>query len=202
MRSALCRALGAVRGRCPLPASCCRCATTSATGKAPPSACCATSACRCWCPTTITRRRRVGRPDPAQGASGLFPRPPQCARELPDLHRDSLVRKLAIKPDSPYYDWLERELAHRFDVACCATQEQFRRERGRSPAPARSRRPASGTRRTTATPRRPQPLCARLEQRRQDRRARSQGRTLEARSASWAAASAGSSTEQNALKAA
>ena len=48
--------------------------------------------------------------------------------ELPDLHRDSLVRKLAIKPDSPFYDWLERELAHRFDVACCATQEQFRRE--------------------------------------------------------------------------
>ncbi len=48
--------------------------------------------------------------------------------DLPDLHRDSLVRKLAIKPDSPFYDWLERELAHRFDVACCATQEQFRRE--------------------------------------------------------------------------
>jgi uncharacterized protein YPO0396 len=48
--------------------------------------------------------------------------------ELPDLHRDSLARKLAIKPDSPHYDWLERELAHRFDVACCATQEQFRRE--------------------------------------------------------------------------
>jgi uncharacterized protein YPO0396 len=48
--------------------------------------------------------------------------------QLPELHRDSLVRKLAIKPDSPYYPWLERELAHRFDVACCATQEQFRRE--------------------------------------------------------------------------
>ena len=48
--------------------------------------------------------------------------------ELPSLHRDSLTRKLAIKPDSPFYDWLERELAHRFDVACCATQEQFRRE--------------------------------------------------------------------------
>lgn len=48
--------------------------------------------------------------------------------ELPSLHRDSLVRKLAIKPDSPFYDWLERELAHRFNVACCATQEQFRRE--------------------------------------------------------------------------
>ncbi|HZV66419.1 MAG TPA: ATP-binding protein [Telluria sp.] len=46
----------------------------------------------------------------------------------PELHRDSLVRKLAIKPDSAHVDWLERELAHRFDVACCATQEQFRRE--------------------------------------------------------------------------
>ncbi len=48
--------------------------------------------------------------------------------ELPQLHRDTLVRKLAIKRDSPFYDWLERELAYRFDVACCATQEQFRRE--------------------------------------------------------------------------
>ncbi|MBV8045709.1 MAG: hypothetical protein JO171_01035 [Paludibacterium sp.] len=50
------------------------------------------------------------------------------ALDLPPPHRDSLVRKLAIKPDSPYYDWLERELAHRFDVACCVSQEQFRRE--------------------------------------------------------------------------
>ncbi|CAM5778675.1 ATP-binding protein [Castellaniella caeni] len=50
------------------------------------------------------------------------------AAPLPVLHPDSLVRKLAIKPDSPYYDWLERELAHRFDVACCANQDQFRRE--------------------------------------------------------------------------
>lgn len=48
--------------------------------------------------------------------------------EPPQLHRDSLARKLSIKPDSPFYDWLERELAHRFDVACCATQEQFYRE--------------------------------------------------------------------------
>lgn len=53
---------------------------------------------------------------------------PKKSMELPDLHRDSLVRKLSIKPDSPFYDWLERELAGRFDVACCATQEQFRRE--------------------------------------------------------------------------
>lgn len=47
---------------------------------------------------------------------------------LPELHHDSLVRKLLIKPDSPYYDWVERELAHRFNVACCLTHEQFRRE--------------------------------------------------------------------------
>jgi uncharacterized protein YPO0396 len=48
--------------------------------------------------------------------------------ELPALHRDSLARKLSIKPDSYFYEWLERELAQRFDVACCATPEQFRRE--------------------------------------------------------------------------
>ncbi len=48
--------------------------------------------------------------------------------EAPNLHADSLVRKLAVKPDSPFYDWLERELSHRFDLACCDTQEQFRRE--------------------------------------------------------------------------
>lgn len=48
--------------------------------------------------------------------------------DLPGLHRDSLVRKLSIKLDSPFYDWMERELGHRYDVACCATHEQFRRE--------------------------------------------------------------------------
>lgn len=44
------------------------------------------------------------------------------------LHPQSLVRKLVIKPDSPHYEWLERELRQRFDVACCDTGEQFRRE--------------------------------------------------------------------------
>ncbi len=48
--------------------------------------------------------------------------------ELPSLHRDSLVRKLQVKPDSPFYEWLEREVAHRFDLACCENQDQFRRE--------------------------------------------------------------------------
>ena len=44
------------------------------------------------------------------------------------LHPQSLVRKLVIKPDSPHYEWLEQELRLRFDVACCDTGEQFRRE--------------------------------------------------------------------------
>jgi uncharacterized protein YPO0396 len=44
------------------------------------------------------------------------------------LHPQSLVRKLDIKPDSPHYEWLEQELRQRFDVACCDTGEQFRRE--------------------------------------------------------------------------
>ncbi len=63
-----------------------------------------------------------------QGRLVYFHVRPRKPAELPELHRDSLVRKLAVKPDSALYDWLERELAHRFDVACCATQEQFRRE--------------------------------------------------------------------------
>jgi uncharacterized protein YPO0396 len=45
-----------------------------------------------------------------------------------DLHPDSLARKLSILPMSPCYEWLERELAARFDVACCVDLERFRRE--------------------------------------------------------------------------
>ncbi|WP_245583202.1 ATP-binding protein [Oceanospirillum beijerinckii] len=50
-------------------------------------------------------------------------------QEMSNLHPDSLVHKLAIKPDSEFYAWLEQELARRFDIACCADQEQFRREK-------------------------------------------------------------------------
>ena len=50
-------------------------------------------------------------------------------REYPNLHADSLARKLSVKPDSGFYGWLETELASRFDIACCSTQDQFRRER-------------------------------------------------------------------------
>ncbi len=51
------------------------------------------------------------------------------SRALPSLHADSLVHKVAIKPDSAFYAWLEQEIAHRFDVACCENQQQFRREK-------------------------------------------------------------------------
>lgn len=53
----------------------------------------------------------------------------QRRNELLSLHPISLARKLAVKSDSPYYDWLEREVAHRFDLVCCTSQEEFRREK-------------------------------------------------------------------------
>lgn len=48
--------------------------------------------------------------------------------DLPSLHPRSLVLKLAVKGDTPFSAWVERELAHRFDYACCDTQEAFHRE--------------------------------------------------------------------------
>lgn len=41
---------------------------------------------------------------------------------------NSLARKVSVRPDSAFYTWLERELARRFDYACCADLGQFRRE--------------------------------------------------------------------------
>jgi len=40
----------------------------------------------------------------------------------------SLFHKLHIKRDTPHYDWLKQELCRRFDLICCDTTEQFRRE--------------------------------------------------------------------------
>jgi len=40
----------------------------------------------------------------------------------------SLLHKLRIKDDTPHYDWLEQELSRRFDLICCDSTEQFRRE--------------------------------------------------------------------------
>jgi len=49
-------------------------------------------------------------------------------RDQPQLLAHSLAKKIAIKPDSPFYAWLEHEVARRFDIACCSSQEQFRAE--------------------------------------------------------------------------
>ncbi len=53
---------------------------------------------------------------------------PRKATQHGGLHPQSLVRKLIVKQDSPHFEWLEHELRQRFDVACCETGEQFRRE--------------------------------------------------------------------------
>jgi uncharacterized protein YPO0396 len=47
----------------------------------------------------------------------------------PTTGPSSLVRKVSVRPDSAFYAWLERELARRFDYACCVNVEEFRRER-------------------------------------------------------------------------
>jgi uncharacterized protein YPO0396 len=49
--------------------------------------------------------------------------------ERRDLAPNSLIRKLAIKPESDCYPWIEAELARRFDYACCDSVEQLRREK-------------------------------------------------------------------------
>ncbi|WP_044406277.1 ATP-binding protein [Thiomicrospira microaerophila] len=48
---------------------------------------------------------------------------------LVSLHPQSLVRKLSIKPDSEFYDYLTLQLAKRFDYACCESLVDFRREK-------------------------------------------------------------------------
>jgi uncharacterized protein YPO0396 len=52
----------------------------------------------------------------------------QAGAKAQTLHPNSLVHKVSVKPDSEFYDWLEQEMVKRFDVACCETLEQFRKE--------------------------------------------------------------------------
>jgi len=64
-----------------------------------------------------------------QGRLVYFRVRPGVRADFAEPRPDSLARKLAVKPDSFFYGWLEHEVARRYaDVACCATQEQFRRE--------------------------------------------------------------------------
>jgi len=48
---------------------------------------------------------------------------------LVNLHPQSLVRKVSVKPDSEFYDYLQGQLAKRFDYACCESLQHFRREK-------------------------------------------------------------------------
>lgn len=54
------------------------------------------------------------------------------ANVVPDqrsLPANALARKLAIKPESAFYGWIEAELGRRFDHACCDKLDEFRREK-------------------------------------------------------------------------
>lgn len=53
---------------------------------------------------------------------------PQRATERSALHRDSLVHKIDVRPESEFWSWLDAELSRRYDYACCETLDQFRRE--------------------------------------------------------------------------
>lgn len=52
----------------------------------------------------------------------------QTGLKTQTLHPNSLVHKVSIKDDSEFYPWLEQEMGKRFDVACCESLEQFRKE--------------------------------------------------------------------------
>lgn len=41
----------------------------------------------------------------------------------------SLSRKIVVKHDSPFAEWLQAELVEKHDLVCCETLEQFRREK-------------------------------------------------------------------------
>jgi len=55
--------------------------------------------------------------------------PQGVTHDTASLQPQSLVRKIEIRPDSVFYDWLARELGRRYDFACTETLEQFRREK-------------------------------------------------------------------------
>lgn len=53
---------------------------------------------------------------------------PRRVGQQGQIHPDSMARRLEIKLDSGHYEWIEQELRARFDLACCDSAEQFRRE--------------------------------------------------------------------------
>lgn len=43
------------------------------------------------------------------------------------LADNALIHKLQIKPDTPYYGWIEHEIQHQFDYLCCENMSDFDR---------------------------------------------------------------------------
>lgn len=52
---------------------------------------------------------------------------PHSRQSEQELAGESLVHKVAIKGDTPFYEWLEAELALRYNYLCCDTLEDFHR---------------------------------------------------------------------------
>ena len=63
-----------------------------------------------------------------KGRLVYFKVPTSIRTAVTSAHVDSLIRKIDLKPDSPFYKWLDRAVHERFDLACCTSQDQFRRE--------------------------------------------------------------------------
>jgi uncharacterized protein YPO0396 len=59
----------------------------------------------------------------------IFHRVPEAGMYSPHQAHNShaLRHKLEIKPDTPYYDWLDNELIQRYDYTCCDTMAEFDR---------------------------------------------------------------------------
>lgn len=59
----------------------------------------------------------------------VFHRMPEDGRYHPHHLDDprALYRKLEIKPDTAYYDWIKNELIKRYDYTCCDTMVEFDR---------------------------------------------------------------------------
>lgn len=59
----------------------------------------------------------------------VFHRVPEVDRRQPHRPDDprALIHKLAIKPDSAYYQWIENELLERYDYTCCQDLAEFER---------------------------------------------------------------------------
>lgn len=53
--------------------------------------------------------------------------PRDVTSRMPELDANSLVHKLNIKPGTPHADWLDAELAHRFNYTCAADLKEFSR---------------------------------------------------------------------------